>query len=170
MASVTPMSRCSRYPSTPKRSMQTAWYSKGRVPTSALIHAERGGFYGHPDGLKWHPGFQHTTVTLEMLRQMRRPPAVYLPRGLMGTSPGQPVWDLTAGKFGPFVGQIFLGDVSALLMRVDLEKVAGAYQGAAFTFLRGQGLRIAGQCTHDDALKLSAGGWSAPLARRARSA
>jgi mono/diheme cytochrome c family protein len=114
------------------------------VPTSALIHAERGGFYGHPDGLKWHPGFQHTTVTLEMLRQMRRPPAVYLPRGLMGTSPGQPVWDLTAGKFGPFAGQVFLGDVSALLMRVDLEKVAGAYQGAVFTFLRGQGLRIGG--------------------------
>jgi mono/diheme cytochrome c family protein len=114
------------------------------VPTSALIHAERGGFYGHPDGLKWHPEFQQKTVSLEMLRQMRRPPAAYLPRGIMGTSPGQPVWDTTGGKFGPFTGQILLGDVSALVMRVDLENVAGAYQGAAFTFLRGQGLRIGG--------------------------
>jgi mono/diheme cytochrome c family protein len=39
---------------------------------------------------------------------------------------------------------MFLGDVSNLLMRVDLEKVAGAYQGAAFPFLRGQGLRLGG--------------------------
>jgi len=63
---------------------------------------------------------------------------------LMGTSPGQPLWDTTEGKFGPFRGQIFIGDVTNLLLRVDLEKVAGAYQGAAFPFLRGQGLRLGG--------------------------
>jgi mono/diheme cytochrome c family protein len=34
--------------------------------------------------------------------------------------------------------------VSAVLLRVDLERVAGAYQGAAFPFLRGQGLRLGG--------------------------
>lgn len=114
------------------------------VPTSALMHVEPDGFYGHPDPLKWHPDFRGKQLRLEELAAMRRPPTVYLPRGLMGTSPGQPVWDTTAGKFGPFAGQIFLGDVSNLLMRVDLEKVAGAYQGAAFPFLRGQGLRLGG--------------------------
>jgi len=114
------------------------------VPTSALMHVEQDGFYGHPDPLKWHPDFKGKQLRVEDLAAMRRPPTVYLPRGLMGTSPGQPVWDTTQGKFGPFAGQIFLGDVSNLLMRVDLEKVAGAYQGAAFSFLRGQGLRLGG--------------------------
>ena len=114
------------------------------VPTSTLMHVEEGGFYGHPDPLKWHPEFKDRKLTIEELAAMRRPPTVYLPRGLMGTSPGQPVWDTTGGRFGPFEGQMFLGDVSNVLMRVDVEKVAGVYQGAAFPFLRGQGLRLGG--------------------------
>ncbi len=114
------------------------------VPTSTLMHVEQDGFYGHPDPLKWHPDFKDRNLTVAQLAEMRRPPTVYLPRGLMGTSPGQPVWDTTQGTFGPFKGQIFLGDVSNLVMRVDLEKVAGAYQGATFPFLRGQGLRLGG--------------------------
>lgn len=114
------------------------------VPTSTLTHVERGGFYGHADSLKWHPEYKDRRLTIAELAALRRPPSIYLPRGLMGTSPGQPVWDLTGGKFGPFGGQVFLGDVSAVLLRVDLERVAGAYQGAAFPFLRGQGLRLGG--------------------------
>lgn len=114
------------------------------IPTSTLTHVEKGGFYGHPDSLKWHPDYKDRKMSIEQLAELRRPPSIYLPRGLMGTSPGQPIWDLTGGKFGPFGGQVFLGDVSSLLMRVDLEKIAGAYQGAAFPFLRGQGLRIGG--------------------------
>jgi mono/diheme cytochrome c family protein len=114
------------------------------VPTSTLLHVEKDGFYGHPDPLKWHPDYQDRKLSVEELRALRRPPTVYLPRGLMGTSPGQPVWDTTGGKFGPYAGQIFLGDVTPLLMRVDLEKVAGVYQGAAFPFLRGGGLRLGG--------------------------
>lgn len=114
------------------------------VPTSTLVHVEQGKFYGHPDGLKWHPEFQNRPVTEELLRQMRVPPAVYLPRGPLGSSPGQPIWDTTAGKFGPFGGQIFIGDVTSLVMRVALEKVAGVYQGAVFPFFREQGLRIGG--------------------------
>ncbi len=114
------------------------------VPTSTLLHVEEQGFYGHPDPLKWHPDYRDRTLSVEELQAMRLPPTVYLPRGLMGTSPGQPVWDTTGGKFGPYGGQIFLGDVTPLLMRVDLQKVAGVYQGAAFPFLRGGGLRLGG--------------------------
>jgi mono/diheme cytochrome c family protein len=114
------------------------------VPTSTFMHVEQDGFYGHPDPLKWHPDFKDRKLSMEELMRMRRPPTVYLPRGLMGTSPGQPVWDTTDGKFGPFRGQVFIGDVTPLVMRVDLEKVAGAYQGAAYPFLRGQGLRLGG--------------------------
>ena len=114
------------------------------VPTSTLTHVEKDAFYGHPDSLKWHPELKDKQLGQAEVTALRRPPSIYLPRGLMGTSPGQPVWDQTAGRFGPFAGQVFLGDVSALLMRVDLEKVAGAHQGAAFPFLRGQGLRLGG--------------------------
>ncbi|MBI5769368.1 MAG: c-type cytochrome [Verrucomicrobia bacterium] len=114
------------------------------VPTATLTHVERDAFYGHPDGLKWHPELKDKKLTIEQLAQLRRPPSVYLPRGTLGTSPGQPVWDVTGGKFGPFRGQVFMGDVSSLIVRIDLEKIAGAYQGAVFPFLRGQGLRIGG--------------------------
>lgn len=114
------------------------------VPTASLTHVERDHFYGHPDGLKWHPELKDQKLTIEQLAQRRTPPSVYLPRGMLGTSPGQPVWDVTKGKFGPFAGQVFMGDVSSLVVRIDLEKVAGEYQGAVFPFLRGQGLHIGG--------------------------
>jgi mono/diheme cytochrome c family protein/glucose/arabinose dehydrogenase len=114
------------------------------IPTSTLTHVEKDKFYGHPDGLKWHPEYKDRKMTIEQLAALRTPPSIYLPRGIMGTSPGQPIWELSGGKFGPFGGQVFLGDVTDVLLRVDLEKVAGAYQGAAFPFLRGQGLRIGG--------------------------
>jgi mono/diheme cytochrome c family protein len=114
------------------------------VPTSTLMHVEKDGFYGHPDPLKWHPEYKEKRLTVEQLSEMRRPPTVYLPRGLMGTSPGQPVWDTTGGRFGPFGGQMFIGDVTSLMMRVDLQKVAGVYQGAVFPFIRGMGLRLGG--------------------------
>lgn len=111
------------------------------VPTSVLYHVQKGNFYGHPGGLKWDSTFDAGKVTVDQLKDMRTPPAVYLPRGPMGISPGQPAWDTTEGGFGPFAEQMFIGDVSRNLMRVDLEKVAGEYQGAAFPFLRDQGLR-----------------------------
>jgi mono/diheme cytochrome c family protein len=46
------------------------------------------------------------------------------------------VWDTTGGKFGPFAGQVFIGDFTKLISRVDLERVAGEFQGAVFPFLR----------------------------------
>ncbi|MBL9200617.1 MAG: c-type cytochrome [Opitutaceae bacterium] len=114
------------------------------VPTATFTHVERDTFHGHPDGLKWHPELKDKKFTPAELTALRRPPSVYLPRGTLGTSPGQPVWDTTGGKFGPFAGQVFMGDVSSLIVRIDLEKVAGAWQGTVFPFLRGQGLRIGG--------------------------
>lgn len=109
------------------------------VPTSVMYRVEQGKFYGHPDGLKWHPDYQGKPLTVEAMKSMRTPPAFYLPRGVMGGSPGQPMWDTTQGKFGPFAQQMFVGDVFSLVMRLDPEKVAGAVQGAAFPFLRNQG-------------------------------
>lgn len=65
-------------------------------------------------------------------------PAVWFPYDKMGRSAGEFVWDTTQGKFGPFAGQIIVSDqYSACLMRVDLEKIGGAWQGACFPFRSG---------------------------------
>jgi hypothetical protein len=46
--------------------------------------------------------------------------------------------DTTGGKFGPFAGQLFIGEQTlATVMRVCLEKVDGVYQGACFPFRQG---------------------------------
>lgn len=106
------------------------------IPSSALIHVERGKFYGHPASLKWDERRRGKKFTLDALATMRTPPSVYLPHGSMGGSPGEPVWDETEGRFGPFVGQAFIGDFTKLISRVDLERVHGDWQGACFSFLR----------------------------------
>lgn len=114
------------------------------VPTSIILHVQKGRFYSHPDGLKWDPNFQGVPVTDAMIRQMRTPPVVYVPRGPLGSGLGQPVWDETGGRFGPFGGQMFVTDWTGVVVRVDLETVAADYQGAVFLFAAGQGLNIGG--------------------------
>lgn len=111
------------------------------IASSGLIHQKKDHFYGHPASLKWLPGGVPPIQSDEELAQKRTPPAIILPHGLVGVSPGEPVWDTTGGRFGPFSNQIFIGDFSKLISRLYLEKVAGEYQGAAFTFLRDKGLR-----------------------------
>ena len=67
------------------------------------------------------------------------PPAVVLPHGIVGHSPTGFSYD-TTGKFGPFRGQLFVGEQTySLVQRVYLEKVNGVWQGAAFLFLGGFG-------------------------------
>lgn len=111
------------------------------VASSGLIHHQQGGFYGHPSSMKWLPGGPRAFASAEEMGRARIPPAVILPHGLLGGSPGEPVWDQTGGKFGPFGGQIFIGDFSKLISRIFLEKVDGEYQGVAFPFLREPVLR-----------------------------
>jgi mono/diheme cytochrome c family protein len=104
-------------------------------PSTGLLHVERGDFHGQAASVKWEPGYDPAKVTIESLWQRVKTPAVVFPHGPMGISPGEPVWDRTAGKFGPFAGQVFTGDYSRLVIRSSLERVAGAWQGACFPFL-----------------------------------
>ena len=104
-------------------------------PSTGLLHVERGDFHGHASSVKWEPGFDPAKITVEALWQRLKTPAVVFPHGPMGISPGEPVWDLSGGKFGPFAGQVFTGDYSRLVIRSSLERVAGAWQGACFPFL-----------------------------------
>ncbi|MDF7819728.1 c-type cytochrome [Runella sp. MFBS21] len=65
-------------------------------------------------------------------------PAVWLPHGILGISNAEIIADQTNGNFGPFNGQLFVGDQGqSKVMRVFLEKVKGEYQGAAFDFRSG---------------------------------
>jgi hypothetical protein len=67
-----------------------------------------------------------------------RLPAVWLPHGVLGISNAELIKDETQGKFGPFAGQVFVGDQGqSKVVRVVMEKVNGEYQGVAFEFRSG---------------------------------
>lgn len=67
-----------------------------------------------------------------------RLPAVWLPHGVLGISNAEIIRDDTKGKFGPFAGQVFVGDQGqSKVVRVVMEKVKGEYQGVAFEFRSG---------------------------------
>lgn len=104
-------------------------------PSCGLLHVAPGDFHGHVAGLKWEPGFDPKTFTTEQAWKRLKTPAVVFPHGPMGVSSGEPVWDVTRGKFGPYTGQVFTGDYTRLVSRSSLEKVAGEWQGVCFPFL-----------------------------------
>ena len=65
-------------------------------------------------------------------------PAIWFPHTILGISTSDILYDTTNGKFGPFEGQMFIGDQGhSKIMRVFMEKVNGVYQGAAFNFVEG---------------------------------
>jgi cytochrome c551/c552 len=65
-------------------------------------------------------------------------PSVWLPHGVLGVSTSEIITDDANGAFGPFAGQVFVGDQGmSKIARVFLEKVNGAYQGASFDFRSG---------------------------------
>jgi len=67
-----------------------------------------------------------------------RLPAVWLPHGVLGISNAEIIRDDTNGKFGPFAGQVFVGDQGqSKVVRVVMERVKGEYQGVAFEFRSG---------------------------------
>lgn len=64
-------------------------------------------------------------------------PAVWLPHGILGISNSE-IKQIPEDHWGPFGGQLLVGDQGqSKIMRVDLEKVNGVYQGAAFDFRSG---------------------------------
>jgi len=102
-----------------------------------LMHVRQGEFLGHPSGLIDDPRFEEPwKLSREALLKQRKRPAAFLPHGVMGNSTSQPLWDTTDGRFGPFAGQVLVGDVqNGRLSRICLEKVDGEYQGAAIPFI-----------------------------------
>ena len=107
--------------------------------SSSLHHIVKGRFHGHPSSLMDHPKFRGkdlNAIPIEEYDRLRKRPAVWIPHGELANSPGEPTFDYTSGKFGPFTGQMFIGDQSrSNIMRVSLDKVGGDYQGVIFDFI-----------------------------------
>jgi hypothetical protein len=107
--------------------------------TSSLHQVVKGRFYGHPSSLADDPSFAGKNlnrISEEEYDHLRQRPAIYLPHGELASSPGEPIFNETGGKFGPFEDQVFIGDqTKSNEMRVWLERVGGEYQGVVFDFV-----------------------------------
>ncbi|WP_229236194.1 hypothetical protein [Emticicia sp. TH156] len=114
--------------------------------TSKLFHVEEGKFYGHPAGLIWKEDFPRIVpikLPVAQLDSMRTKESIQFPHGYFANSPTQPVWDNTNGKFGPFAGQMMVGDMDhKYVMRTLLEEVGGDLQGACIPMNFGSKMRI----------------------------
>ncbi len=128
---------------------QGDWVGSGRI-----THLEKGDFAGNAGGLRWTQEPEspvkltkealtkivHGQPMYEAAKEIKelKLPAVWFPHTLMGISTSDIVEDTTGGAFGPFDGQYFVGDQGhSKIMRMTLEKVNGAYQGACYPFREG---------------------------------
>jgi glucose/arabinose dehydrogenase len=120
------------------------------VATNSLHHLRRGAFYHHAEALAstQQPASPLSDITEvpdglpypEAIQRMPSlvPPAVWFPYKKMGQSATDIMLDSSGGKFGPFDGQLFVGEFTqAGIHRVFLETVDGQYQGACFPFRSG---------------------------------
>ncbi|GHC63036.1 hypothetical protein [Roseibacillus persicicus] len=108
------------------------------------------GFMGHPISYNWYefapemgpvPVEPNSPSRMEIERERVKelvPYAVVFPFMRMGRSTSGFVVDETDGKFGPFGGQIFIGDHTiSVVMRATMEEVNGVWQGACYPFREG---------------------------------
>lgn len=117
---------------------------------SKLSVIDEGDFHGHPWGMEScklpesrveYPGELPDGILMPDAAKTIphfKLPAVWFPYDVMGRSPSGFVWDQSGGAFGPFQGQMFVGDqYQASVIRVFLEEVDGVWQGTCFPFRRG---------------------------------
>jgi hypothetical protein len=120
------------------------------IPSTPIYHLRKGAFFLNPEGiasqarpdspLKLSAPVPNKVPYPDAVRALPEmvPPAVWLPYNKMGRSGTDLVVCDQGGKFGPFDGQLLVGEFTdAKVSRVFLEQVDGQYQGAAFPFLSG---------------------------------
>jgi hypothetical protein len=119
----------------------------------SLKHLRPGGFMGHPTSFPAYdlPLAANLRKPLEPHNESRLhaeseripelvPPAVVFPYRKMGQSITGFRPDRSGGRFGPFAGQLFVGDFSTcVVMRATTELVDGVWQGACYPFREGFG-------------------------------
>lgn len=146
------------------------------VATNSLHQMRQGGFSHHPESLASMqlPGSTIHDVPAvpsglpypQAIAQfpLLQPPAVWLPYKKVGQSPTDILLDASDGRFGPFAGQLLIGEFTlAGINRVFLERVNGQYQGACFPFRSGLASAVLRLAQGDDGsvfCGLSNRGWS----------
>lgn len=113
--------------------------------TSKLYHVQPHSWHGHPPSLAWEDGIytMPMAIPVPVLNRMRVKEIVQFPNAVLANSPTQPIFDYTGGKFGPFEGQMFVGEMNhPIIMRVMLEEVNHELQGAVIPFIEGEPLRL----------------------------
>lgn len=116
--------------------------------SSSLKWLKPGSFQGNPTGNKFHklaglPAPPEPISDSRVLAERDKfptfiPPAVIFPHARVGQSPTAVITDETKGEFGPFAGQVLVGEqTNSEVQRVYLEKVKGLYQGAVWHLLDG---------------------------------
>lgn len=128
------------------------------VPTSSIAHVEAGQFYGAPASLKWTPEYRASNTEPSVTNPVateRTPPAIWIPYG----------WSRSTGDLAPFPGdgsfapfgpdQLAVAEMTnGAVLRADLEKVRGKYQGAVMPFCKGVGSAIRAKFAPDGTLLL----------------
>jgi hypothetical protein len=121
------------------------------VATNKLCHVAPGRYYGFPNPAQ--------------KEHMKRPPGkptIWVPynwaRSINGVT-----YDNSGGKFGPFARQFFLAELmfGGAIIRANVEKINGVYQGACFPFW-GQGLLGPVTLAFDPKGRLFVGGITEP--------
>lgn len=117
--------------------------------TSSLKHIKPGSFLGHYgkfDDYRLIPDLQApgkpSSPSRFVIEKKRipelHPASLLIPHGRMGASPTFVAFNQTGGQFGPFEGNVFIGEQShTQIQRGFLERVKGIYQGAVWPFLDG---------------------------------
>jgi len=119
------------------------WYADNQgdfVGTSKLYELKKDAFYGHPAGLVDLPGMTPDSpeIKWDKVAPRKQREVVLFPHNKVANSPGNPAWDLTRGKFGPFAGQMLIGDqTQSNLLRVVIQKVGDVEQGSVMSFFEG---------------------------------
>jgi len=122
------------------------------VGSGGITHVTEGSFMGNPASLVWAdlPGSpvklrpsdipNTNEPKFEVAKRVPglKAPAVWFPHSILGVSTSGILNYSANGKMGPFQGQLFVGDQGqSKIMRVNLEKIKGEYQGAVFLFREG---------------------------------
>ncbi|MFT5057749.1 MAG: hypothetical protein ACI89E_000514 [Planctomycetota bacterium] len=127
------------------------------VGTNKLTLLQPGDFHGHPWGIEssellmskmpypiptrdYEERYRNGILFPDAVQEIEDLvlPSIWFPYDKLGRSASGFDWDESGGEFGPFDGQLFVGDqYEASVIRVALEKVDGHWQGAAFPFRKG---------------------------------
>lgn len=113
--------------------------------TSKLFHVKENNFHGHPASLTWTDSWEKGRNPLKVppseFDAKRTRASVLFPQGSMANSPTQMLTDTSRGKFGPFTGQLLVGEMNKpRIIRVLVDEVAGETQGACLPFIDNGGL------------------------------